>query len=138
MYKLRPILKTWYEYLEQGKLMGLKCRDCGKITFPPVPVCASCKGTDLDWVEMSGDAVLKAASYGPMGGWPYGGGEETVAVFVEMKEGMPFMSQMSEFPADPEERAELELSKEDIPLKVDIVKVSEEDNIYFPFFKLAK
>lgn len=53
---MQAITKMWYDYLEQGKLMGLKCKKCGKVHFPPFPICQECSGTDMEWVPISGNA----------------------------------------------------------------------------------
>jgi hypothetical protein len=58
MVKMQPYVKMFYDYLAEGKIMGLKCNKCGSIEFPPVTVCNNCSGTDLSWVEMSGEGTL--------------------------------------------------------------------------------
>ena len=58
MYKLRPILKTYYDALEEGKVIGMKCSECGDITWPPLPTCQKCGSTDVDWVDMGLDAFV--------------------------------------------------------------------------------
>jgi uncharacterized OB-fold protein len=37
----------------QGRLMGGKCRKCGKVHLPPRPLCDSCYSKDLEWIEIS-------------------------------------------------------------------------------------
>lgn len=49
-------VKQWYDYLEQGKIMAVRCKECGSYEFPPVYCCRECSGTDMEWVEISGDA----------------------------------------------------------------------------------
>jgi uncharacterized OB-fold protein len=46
-------LEQFCRYVSQGKLMGGKCRKCGKIHFPPRPLCDSCFSKDFEWVEIS-------------------------------------------------------------------------------------
>lgn len=58
MVKMQPYVKKWYDFLREGKIMGLKCNRCGSYEFPPVTVCNGCSGTDLSWVEMGGDGEL--------------------------------------------------------------------------------
>jgi len=58
MVKMQPYVKMFYDYLAEGKIMGLKCNSCGEIEFPPVTVCNKCSGTDLSWIEMSGEGKL--------------------------------------------------------------------------------
>ena len=32
---MEPIVKNYYLALEEGKILGRKCTDCGHIEFPP-------------------------------------------------------------------------------------------------------
>ena len=56
--KLERIVKRFYDELENGKIMGRKCKRCGVIEFPPVLICNACSGMDMEWVEMSGKGWL--------------------------------------------------------------------------------
>jgi hypothetical protein len=56
--KLERIVKTFYDSLEEGKIMGRRCKRCGAVEFPPVLCCNSCSGTEMEWVEMSGKAKM--------------------------------------------------------------------------------
>ena len=40
--------------LAPGVLRVQRCADCGAFVFIPQPVCTSCFGDDLAWVETSG------------------------------------------------------------------------------------
>ena len=71
MAKVEPIIKKWVEYMDAGKIMGLKCKTCGQVQFPPVPVCNECSGTDMEWVEMSGNGVLQSFLFSIMGNYGY-------------------------------------------------------------------
>ena len=62
MVRMQPYVHMFYDYLNQGKIMGLKCKRCGAYVFPPVAVCDKCGFTDLTWVEMSGEGKLKSFS----------------------------------------------------------------------------
>lgn len=59
MYTLRPILKTYYDALEESRVLGMKCADCGDVTWPPLPICQQCGSTTVDWTEMGNDAVIE-------------------------------------------------------------------------------
>ena len=58
MYTLRPILKTYYDALEEGKVLGLKCNECGSVVWRPLPTCQTCGGTDLDWYDLGDEALV--------------------------------------------------------------------------------
>ena len=45
-YDLKPIVKTYYDALEEGTILGRKCTRCGHIEFPPYLCCNECGGLD--------------------------------------------------------------------------------------------
>ena len=47
-------------FLKEEKLMGSKCKSCGKLFVPPRPICIDCSATDMEWVEVKGDGKLSA------------------------------------------------------------------------------
>lgn len=46
-------VEQFFKYILQGKLMGSKCRKCGKVHLPPRPLCNDCYSDEFDWVELS-------------------------------------------------------------------------------------
>jgi len=57
-------------YLEEGKVMGTTCRNCGTSYFPPRADCCGCLASDMEWFEVSGTGKLLSFSelkYGPVG-----------------------------------------------------------------------
>ena len=87
--KLEKVVATFYEKLEEGKIMGRKCPKCGHVEFPPVYACNACGSYETEWYEISGKAkvhslVLPAAlsskpEYKNFGKFAYGE--------VELEEG---------------------------------------------------
>ena len=57
--KLERLVKTYYEKLEEGIVLGRKCPKCGNIEWPPVYACNACGATETEWVEMSGKGELE-------------------------------------------------------------------------------
>ena len=57
-YKLT--FATWREGIKAGKLLGLKCKDCGTVTCPPRKVCAGCAGENLDVIELGGKGEIRS------------------------------------------------------------------------------
>ena len=50
---------SYYTYLKDDKkLMGVRCRSCGKLSAVPRPVCASCRSKEMEWHQFSGKATL--------------------------------------------------------------------------------
>lgn len=45
-------IEQFYKNIGQKKLMGGKCRKCGKIHMPPRPLCDKCLSTEFEWAEM--------------------------------------------------------------------------------------
>ncbi|MBN1277237.1 MAG: Zn-ribbon domain-containing OB-fold protein [Deltaproteobacteria bacterium] len=57
-------------YLEDGKVMATKCKDCGHVFFPPRADCCDCLTSNMDWQAVSGKGKLVSFSkleYGPVG-----------------------------------------------------------------------
>ena len=90
--KIEKIVEKFYEGLEEGKFLGRKCKECGAVEFPPVYACNTCGCMDMEWVEISGKAVMKSIvmpaalsskpEYSQMGPIAYGE--------VEIEEGASF------------------------------------------------
>lgn len=48
-----PIVQTYYDGLEEGKVLARKCLACGHIEFPPYIACNSCGNLDTEWVDIT-------------------------------------------------------------------------------------
>jgi uncharacterized OB-fold protein len=58
------------DYLEEGRVMGTRCKDCGARFFPPRSDCSTCLQSNMEWFEVSGAGRLMSFSelkYGPVG-----------------------------------------------------------------------
>jgi hypothetical protein len=51
-------VNDFIDYLEQGKVMGTRCRDCGMSFFPPRADCFKCLTSNMEWFEISGSGEL--------------------------------------------------------------------------------
>jgi len=58
MKKPELVVKTFYDSLNEGKILGKKCNCCGNYEFPPLYSCNECSAHDMEWAEMSGDAEV--------------------------------------------------------------------------------
>lgn len=57
----RPFNDTSYEqFLNEGRLMGSKCKKCGALALPPRPICVFCFGNEMEWVGFKGTGKLAA------------------------------------------------------------------------------
>ena len=52
-YDLKPIVKTYYDALEEGTILGRKCTRCGHSELPPYLCCNECGGLDTEWVDLT-------------------------------------------------------------------------------------
>ena len=57
----RPFNDNSYEqFLKEEKIMGAKCKKCGALALPPRPICTSCLGSDMEWIQFRGVGKLAA------------------------------------------------------------------------------
>ena len=57
-------------HLEQGKVMGTRCTDCGQVFFPPRAHCFKCLPGTIEWFAVEGSGKLITYSrlqFGPVG-----------------------------------------------------------------------
>jgi uncharacterized OB-fold protein len=89
-------LKFW-EGLKEGKVYATRCAKCRELRFPPVADCPTCLLSEVEWVELSGEAevetfthvVVRPASF--QQNKPY-----TVAI-GKLKEGVKVLAWLSGF-----------------------------------------
>jgi len=56
-YVAETKLQDFMKYLEKGKIMASKCKNCNRIYFPPRADCDCLKGQP-EWIELSGNCKL--------------------------------------------------------------------------------
>lgn len=49
---------SFYEFLNEKRLMAAKCSECGTMLLPPKPMCTNCFSTNLKWIELEGTGNL--------------------------------------------------------------------------------
>ncbi|HEC56661.1 MAG TPA: Zn-ribbon domain-containing OB-fold protein [Candidatus Syntrophoarchaeum butanivorans] len=59
-YKYPLTYGEWSEALKEGKIKGIKCKECGAITAPPFSVCQRCRTPfrDFEIVDLSGQGEI--------------------------------------------------------------------------------
>lgn len=67
-------INDFIDYLENGKVMGTRCKDCGLVFFPPRADCYNCLAGNMDWFQVSGRGKL--VSYSKLEYAPQGFGED--------------------------------------------------------------
>ena len=63
-------VNDFVNYLEDGKVMYTRCKDCGLAFFPPRADCYQCLTSNMEWLEVSGKGKLLTYSkleYAPVG-----------------------------------------------------------------------
>lgn len=56
-YVAETKVHDFMKYLEQGKIMASKCKNCKRMYFPPRADC-DCLSGEPEWVELSGNCKL--------------------------------------------------------------------------------
>jgi uncharacterized OB-fold protein len=51
---------SYGRFLNEEKLMGSRCKTCDALFLPPRPICVTCHGTDMEWVEVEGNGTMSA------------------------------------------------------------------------------
>jgi uncharacterized OB-fold protein len=63
-------VNDFVDFLEKGKVMGTRCKECGLVFFPPRANCYKCPSSEMEWFEVSGKGKLITYSklkYAPVG-----------------------------------------------------------------------
>lgn len=100
--ELTQLNRPHFEAAAHGRLSIQRCGSCGHRWFPPAKRCPACLSTDVEWVEVSGEATLwswirmhQKYFAGFAGELPY------LVGFVQLAEGPFMVAGLVE--ADPEE-----------------------------------
>jgi uncharacterized OB-fold protein len=63
-------VNDFIDKMEQGRVSGTRCKDCGLVFFPPRADCYQCLSSNMEWFEVSGKGKLITYSkleYAPVG-----------------------------------------------------------------------
>jgi uncharacterized OB-fold protein len=50
--------EPFWEAAKDRRLVAPQCADCGTFRLPPTPFCPNCQSKKVDWVQLSGEAVV--------------------------------------------------------------------------------
>lgn len=53
-----PTVENFYKFCAQRKLMGVKCKGCGALIWPPRGICPKCSSYAFEWKEFKGRGKL--------------------------------------------------------------------------------
>lgn len=51
---------SYEQFLNEEKLMGSRCKQCGASYVPPRPICIKCYASEMEWVQTKGKGKLAA------------------------------------------------------------------------------
>jgi uncharacterized OB-fold protein len=63
-------VNDFVSHLEEGRVTGTRCKDCGEVFFPPRADCYKCLTSNMKWFDISGTGKLVSYSkleYAPVG-----------------------------------------------------------------------
>ena len=69
-YTAQTKVEKFVDLLDEGKVAGTRCNNCGTAFFPPRADCYGCLSSDMEWFEISGPGRLVSFStlfYAPTG-----------------------------------------------------------------------
>ena len=122
--KLERIVKTYYDSLEEGKVLGRKCTACGHIEFPPYLACNECGNLDTEWVDLTNARAKIVQVLPPLNVFPEADFAEEnggfVAVCVKLDHADPYVTSMVHVGNDAYEK--IHESMENITVKPYIIQ----------------
>ncbi|HJW98141.1 MAG TPA: Zn-ribbon domain-containing OB-fold protein [Candidatus Bathyarchaeia archaeon] len=123
-----PISKNlkFYQGLKEGKVYATKCKDCGKVYFPPMVDCPECLTTGLDWVELSSEAEIETFTHVVVRPTTFQQQKPYTVAIGRLKEGVRVLAWLNGF----------KLSEVKVGMKAKLVAgVTPEGNATYEFIK---
>lgn len=106
---IRPFSVSSYRaFIDEHKLMGTHCMDCGSMHLPPRAICPSCRSSNIEWAAFSGNGKLAAFTVvyiAPsfMSDAGFGRNNPYLTGIVELQEGVKISARLLGFdPLQPE------------------------------------
>jgi len=126
----------WRTIPQRYRLVGLKCKKCGSVNFPPKGVCKYCNASsEFEEIKLSGRGKVHTFVLISAGGAPpefadqeKAGGQYPVAI-VQLEEGPKVIGQIAD--ADPKE------VKMDMPVTTELRKIYTEEGVIRYGFKFV-
>ena len=122
--KLERIVKTYYDALEKGIVLGRKCTACGHIEFPPYLACNACGNLDTEWVDLTNVRAKITQVLPPLNVFPETDFQEEnngfVAICVQIDNADPYVTSMVHVGKDAYER--IHANMENITVKPYIIQ----------------
>jgi hypothetical protein len=103
-----------------------KCKDCGRIYFPPNVDCPECLSTGLDWIELSSEAEIVTFTHVVVRPTTFQQNKPYTVAIGKLKEGVKVLAWLTGF----------KLSEVKVGMKAKLVaKVTSEGNLTYEFVR---
>jgi uncharacterized OB-fold protein len=90
---ITPDAQFFWEAADRGELVGQKCGQCGKYTFPPRPMCPQCHSLERRVVSLSGQGTVLSWTV-PRHPPAFGFTEAPIVAVIGLQEGVNFVSNL--------------------------------------------
>ena len=129
-----PITYNKYqEYLQEDRIIGLKCGQCGAVNFPPMAVCRECSGREFEEVPLKGEGTIRTFTVIRVA--PEGRKPPYIIAMVELDEGPYVMGNLEGLSPD---SATMELIGKRVHMGSHLVKGDTYSlgEVFVPLFRL--
>ncbi|MDY6918282.1 MAG: Zn-ribbon domain-containing OB-fold protein [Chloroflexota bacterium] len=119
---------SFYQFLNERRLMASRCTQCGALYLPPRPICIACHNDRMEWVQMKGNGTLAAfttiaVAPTPMLEEGYGRDNPYCTGIVQLEEGPKISARIVGLDASKPESIEV-----GIPLTVQFIERGDGDD----------
>jgi uncharacterized OB-fold protein len=87
----------FWEGAARGELLGQRCAECKKLTFPPRPMCPVCHSVKREVIKLSGRGTVASWAI-PRHPAPLGFAEAPIVALIELEEGIRMVSNVIDVP----------------------------------------
>jgi uncharacterized OB-fold protein len=89
-----PSPRYWREIPNRFRLEAVRCRGCGKVTYPSRRICPACRGTDLEPIRLSRRGTVVTATVVHVAPAQFAMETPYAVAVIETPEGARLMAQV--------------------------------------------
>lgn len=86
-------IQPFFDNLKAGRFTTTKCKNCGKISYPPGVICPNCISDDLEWIDLPTEATVIEAVVEEIG-IPIGFETPLVLAMVDLGGALTFITRV--------------------------------------------
>ncbi len=90
------IARTWRIRYQRYRLEGTRCKDCGKIHYPPRLICDKCYSRNLEPYRLSGEGEVISYTVVNRGATGFDAYTPYIYAIVKLKEGIVVEAQITD------------------------------------------